>query len=434
MGASGSCEPGLCGPGSTVPVTMVSRRRTMFFAVECARGVHPIERRFQLSNKAQQTATPKMPMAPPNELVPDVTKNLQKWKQWISQTALQRLQNAELLVTGDEEESVKGSTSHRQGSMLRKRACEVLIGPDGYHPTDNRVLHAGYTLETERRTSKNPTSNNIAAKRWGFSADALRLAAESIGWPNLELLAFLKYGFYDYSASTLPVSSFPPQQRKATEMGREFRATVQSEITNGRIGEATCGPPSIPFHVVPGSLEPKKESGAWRFVWNASWPSQKFRTVRYPSTAPSKQRSAQTKTGSFPILYALSRNTSRPTAKSSRSWRTLPNISGFRCLQRHFTSKNGFGSGRCATVNCGHMWSSHSANADRTFGCKWDAHPLRSASPCSYRKLLSELHSQKWGIDQSDSAEDAMAHERLPRGCVSGKKSFRRNHGKAVRS
>lgn len=53
--------------------------------------------------------------------------------------------------------------------------------------------------------------------------------------------------------------------------GYGFSEAWEKEVKQGWIGPAVKYPPSIPFRVKSGSVEPKGD-GTARLVWNASWP------------------------------------------------------------------------------------------------------------------------------------------------------------------
>jgi len=113
----------------------------------------------------------------------------------------------------------------------------------------------------------------IPDEEWGFNASVIKRAAIEMEWPDKELIHFLEFGFHDYSENTPPVSSISPHQQKALDNLAEFKANIAKDITKGWIcGRPTPWPGYIPFRVIPGSVEPKKQIGMVRIVWNASHP------------------------------------------------------------------------------------------------------------------------------------------------------------------
>ncbi len=243
---------------------------------ELAKGVLPIDRKYPLGDQAPRTTAPSETNPPPPDIMREVDEHLRTWKDCLSENALIRLRRAEDRIQLDEREATRGNLrTHRQRTRLGQKETEVRIGSNDYHPVVCKVLQHGHTIAIP---SNNPLRirqvKPLGPDRWGFDANALRQDVIEIGWTEEELLSALKWGFSDYSCKTPPISSMSPHQRKALENGMAFAQTVQGEIDKGWIGEAQNHPPSIPFHVIPGSLEPKKDAGAWRLIWNSSWPKQ----------------------------------------------------------------------------------------------------------------------------------------------------------------
>lgn len=107
---------------------------------------------------------------------------------------------------------------------------------------------------------------------WGFKASTLRDQAEIIGWPNKDLQDALHYGFEDHSERTPPMSVASPHQVKALRKKEEFDALICKEIEKVWYTTPSHSPPTLPFRLTPGSLEPKTTSGKFRLIRNSSWP------------------------------------------------------------------------------------------------------------------------------------------------------------------
>lgn len=89
----------------------------------------------------------------------------------------------------------------------RKRIGDHLVlFKEDYAPIFHRCLRAGFTILFD--TNGSPRFVHAQPKMlgdWGFNAAALQAAERSMEWPDRELLDFLTYGGYDYSANTPPV-------------------------------------------------------------------------------------------------------------------------------------------------------------------------------------------------------------------------------------
>lgn len=93
---------------------------------------------------------------------------------------------------------------------------------------------------------------------WGFDASALQAADRVIDWHDMELLDFLTYGGYNYSASTLPVSWFAPHILLVYMHWDAFPDSVHKEIglawmkwswtlfLRSHAGRAGSSPPQAP--------------------------------------------------------------------------------------------------------------------------------------------------------------------------------------------
>lgn len=75
-----------------------------------------------------------------------------------------------------------------------------------YAPIIPRCLRAGFTIRFDTNGLLRVVhAQTTKPKDWGFNASALQTAARSIQWPNRELIYFLTYSGYDYSANIPPV-------------------------------------------------------------------------------------------------------------------------------------------------------------------------------------------------------------------------------------
>lgn len=92
---------------------------------------------------------------------------------------------------------------YRQRAVLGKANAEVRISPSEYHPVVNRVLENGFTIWIA--PGQTPDIRKLAPvprPAWGFDAETLRRDGVRIGWPDKEILFFLRWDFFDYSAET----------------------------------------------------------------------------------------------------------------------------------------------------------------------------------------------------------------------------------------
>lgn len=165
--------------------------------------------------------------------------------------------------------------SHRLRAKTGHKNSEVRIGPDEYHRLVRETISQGYVIEIDdnaRPAIREPQP--LKDTEWGFMASLLRQDAIKISWADQELITMLEWGLYEYSSATPPICSFSPHQLKAMMQKESFMALTRKEIENGWIVGATAWPPSIPFAVIPGSIEPKRQEGRWRLVWKRKQPKR----------------------------------------------------------------------------------------------------------------------------------------------------------------
>lgn len=94
-----------------------------------------------------------------------------------------------------------------------------------------------------------------------------------MGWPDKELLHFLRFGYYEYLEETPTVYWFAPHSRTAYSQWATFFDNVSQEIADGWLKGAWSHPPAVPFRVVPGATIPKpRRPNAFRNIWNGSIP------------------------------------------------------------------------------------------------------------------------------------------------------------------
>lgn len=216
--------------------------------------------------------SPTPPRQPPNWIKEMVAITLKGWEDCLSNDARKALTDVTELSEMDEKAEKEGVKGHRRCAILGREQSEVRIGPADYHPTVNTVLREGFTMELKAGSS--PTvraANRIGNEGWGFNAEKLREDGIDIGWRDREILFFLRFGFYDYSSKTPPVSYFSPHRKHAWDAGQCFYEVVQKEVINGWIGPAQPHPTSMPFQITTSSVE-RKKGGSCGLVWNASWP------------------------------------------------------------------------------------------------------------------------------------------------------------------
>lgn len=134
----------------------------------------------------------------------------------MTETARKRLADLVSKVKKDEETAMKGGSSgHRQRAVMGKQNAELRIVPSEYHPVVNQVLEQGFTIHiAPGRTPEIKRARITQRDAWGLNAEELRRHGSEIDWPDEEMLFFLKWGFYDYSAETPPVSTFSSHQKR----------------------------------------------------------------------------------------------------------------------------------------------------------------------------------------------------------------------------
>jgi len=193
----------------------------------------------------------------------------------ISQEALERLkERIDRMLKDWAQAQLPNPESHRRRACSGHRSGELRLMLGDYHPAIQKIIRLGMVVhfDSTGRPSIVETSP-IPDEKWGFDASVLRDIAIEIEWPDKELIHFLRFGFHDYSERTPPISSLSPHQQKALDNIRQFKSDIAKDIEKGWIQKTGTEFPSfLPFRVIPGSVEPKKQPGLIRVVWNASHP------------------------------------------------------------------------------------------------------------------------------------------------------------------
>jgi len=202
-------------------------------------------------------------------------ENIVGFQSAISQDALKRLQTRTDRMSKDWAQALlPNPQSHRRRACSGQRSGELRLMINDYHPKIQEVIKLGLVVHFDLRGRPSIVeTSQIPNEEWGFDAAALRNIAIEIEWPDKELIHFLEFGFHDYSERTPPISSISPHQQKALDNIEQFKNDIAKDIEKGWIQRSgTEFPAFIPFRVTPGSVEPKKQPGLIRVVWNASHP------------------------------------------------------------------------------------------------------------------------------------------------------------------
>lgn len=151
----------------------------------------------------------------------------------------------------------------------------VKISLEDYSPLVRRCIAAGFTIHfVPDGLPKRTTAHVTQPDDWGFNAAELQSAARAIAWPDNELISFLTFGAYDYSADTPPVSWFSLNIRSVYKHWQEFASSVSKEIRMGWMQGPYTFIPTIPFRVVLGAAIPKpRQPNRFHTICNASIPS-----------------------------------------------------------------------------------------------------------------------------------------------------------------
>lgn len=165
-----------------------------------------------------------------------------------------------------------GDIGHRSRLRLGTPTSELRISPSEYSPIARDLIGSGWTLINRQGRMEILDQTDTHDVTWGFNANAIRTRAKRIGWPDKTLQSSLQFGFEDHSDDTPPMSVASPHQTKALSNKKEFDALICKEIGNGWYTAPSQLPPTLPFRLTPGSLEPKSTIGKFRLIRNSSWP------------------------------------------------------------------------------------------------------------------------------------------------------------------
>lgn len=98
----------------------------------------------------------------------------------------------------------------------------------------------------------------------------LKTVARSTACPDKELIAFLTFGGYDYSADTPPISWFAPHSVSLYTHWQVFADNINKEIEQGWMQGHYDFIPTLPFRVVTGAAIPRKrQPDKFHTIWNA---------------------------------------------------------------------------------------------------------------------------------------------------------------------
>jgi len=219
--------------------------------------------------------TPQIPIEDVEKLQADLRKSVTGFENAISPSALYNMKRLLQRMGKDWEQAQKGELSvNRQRARSSHKSGELRLLMKDYHPKISEVIKLGFSVSFINK--EGPTIVRLAKiddSLWGFKASVIRKEAIAMKWEDRELIEFLKYGFYDYSEDTPPISSISPQQKKALVNVEKFSKDIEKELDKGWMdARPTQWPSYIPFRTTPGSVEPKKQPGEIRVVWNASHP------------------------------------------------------------------------------------------------------------------------------------------------------------------
>lgn len=234
----------------------------------------------------------------PKELQEALERDIKSWDDAVPKAAKEKLANA-LARSKRALEEAEANASKRSKDAIPQPLSQEEIAkrsksrpnerwlPEEFHPTVKKILEAGYVISfPEEGSPKILEPRPHDPSSWGF--DAAKLAAEAIrmGWEDQELIDFLINGCADYSQATPPVLVFIGAHPNALHMCDTFERKFHEELKQNWINGPWERPRTLPFHIFPGNLVPKKEEHKWRLTWNASAPrpSQKGGLVQNGDT------------------------------------------------------------------------------------------------------------------------------------------------------
>lgn len=188
-----------------------------------------------------------------------VGAHLHTWECSFSQDAVERIIAIRSNLARDEQFAALRSKVHRPRRDPRLMSDHVKILLEEYSPIVRRCLDAGFTIRfiPDGRPSL-AIAQVTTPEDWSFNAATLQAEATAVAWPDKELIAFLTFGTYDYSADTPPVSWFAPHNISVYKHWKVFADSVSKEIGLGWMHGPHDFIPTIPFRVVPGAAIPKK--------------------------------------------------------------------------------------------------------------------------------------------------------------------------------
>lgn len=219
-------------------------------------------------------------------------------------------------IKPDEGAADKGARAHHTRRQSYIHAQHEVFDIDDYTAPVIAALKACFTiLFSEHSRASLAVNRRKNSNHFGFKAEVIKEAAQDIQWEDHELVHSLKYGFYDYSADTPPISWFDPPSASIYKQWATFQNNVQSEIDKGWIAGPSQGVPMIPFRIVPVSVIPKpRRPDKFTVICNASLPG-----------FPDPKRRSRLGRGQISSIYELGSGATHAhgllVATHSASWR-----------------------------------------------------------------------------------------------------------------
>lgn len=215
---------------------------------------------FPVAHRVSTSPTPSPPARPPGQLITRVDKELSSFQDCLTPHAWSAIISIHSDIATDGHDTRNKLSNHRLRRNAGKPQQHTRIGVEHYTPLVKDVLLPGFTLAF--LPSGKPCIAHLLpspASDWGFNNARLARDAESISWPDKELIHSLHFGFPDYSASTPPMTWLDPHSNTAYKSWPSFSANTNSEIGNGWIVGHWSHPPTIPCRVLSGATILKRQ-------------------------------------------------------------------------------------------------------------------------------------------------------------------------------
>lgn len=204
-----------------------------------------------------------------------VQTHLPTWKCCFPHDVVARINAICVDLAPDVQLAAISSRVHRPRRDPRRMSDHVRISLEDYSTLVRRCLAAGFTIQfVPDRRPKLATVQVTQPEDWRFNAAELQSAVRAISWPDNELIAFLTFGGYDYSADTPSVSWFSPHSSSVYKEWQEIANSSTKEIRLGWMKGPYAFIPTITFRIVPGAaIQKPSQPNRFRTIWNDSIPS-----------------------------------------------------------------------------------------------------------------------------------------------------------------